>query len=119
MKDIAEAIGVNVATVSRALSGRAGVSPDVRNRIEAQAAAMKYRPNIHARSLATNRTETIGLICDLPTEMLFANPFWGCVLAGIEAEARRDGGLKQQIEELQAKIAGGYEFIDLIKEQLK
>ena len=89
MKDIAEAIGVNVATVSRALSGRAGVSPDVRNRIEAQAAAMKYRPNIHARSLATNRTETIGLICDLPTEMLFANPFWGCVLAGIEAEARR------------------------------
>jgi len=37
----------------------------------------------------------------------------------IEAEARRDGGLKQQIEELQAKIAGGYEFIDLIKEQLK
>jgi len=89
IKDIAESLDVNMATVSRALSGKPGVSQKVRKQVKAKAAAMKYRPNVHARGLATNRTETIGLICDLPTEMLFANPFWGCVLAGIEAEARK------------------------------
>jgi DNA-binding LacI/PurR family transcriptional regulator len=45
MRTIAQAAGVNVATVSRALRGVAGVSPRERERICAQARSLGYHPN--------------------------------------------------------------------------
>ena len=42
MKDIAAAVGVSVVTVSNALSGRKGVSEDVRQLVEKTARDMGY-----------------------------------------------------------------------------
>ncbi|MCD8349500.1 MAG: LacI family transcriptional regulator [Planctomycetaceae bacterium] len=70
IKDIARAMGVNVATVSRALNDQNGVSDAMRTAIKAKAAALGYRPNALARSLVTSRGSTIAYIApDL------ANPY--------------------------------------------
>lgn len=71
IKDIARAVGVNVATVSRALNNQDGVSEGVRDRIKAVASEMGYQPNALARSLVKSRSNTIGfLMPDL------GNPFF-------------------------------------------
>ena len=55
IKDIAEQTGVSYATVSRTLNHLSGVSPTTRDKVLAAAEEMGYRPNIHARSLKTNK----------------------------------------------------------------
>lgn len=71
IKDIAEKTGVSYATVSRTLNHLSGVNAATREKILAAAREMGYRPNIHARSLKTNKTYTIALI--LPD---ISNPFF-------------------------------------------
>lgn len=58
---IAREAGVSLTTVSRALNDRPDISPDTRERILAIAQELGYTPSAIARSLATQRTHTIGL----------------------------------------------------------
>ncbi len=88
IKDLAESLGVNVGTISRALNDKPGVGPELRKRIVRKAAELDYRPNGHARGLVTQRTETIGLLSGLDTHAFLSNPFYAGVFAGIEAETR-------------------------------
>ncbi len=55
MLDVAKRAGVSKATVSRVLAGHAYVSKTVRDRVMLAIDEMDYRPNLLARSLATNR----------------------------------------------------------------
>ena len=71
IKDIAEKTGVSYATVSRTLNHLSGVNAATREKILAAAHEMGYRPNIHARSLKTNKTYSIALI--VPD---ISNPFF-------------------------------------------
>ncbi len=89
IKDIARDVGVNVATVSRALNNKPGVSPELRRTIQRRAAELNYLPYGQARSLVTRRTETVGLLFDMELGTLLSNPFYSEVLAGIEAEIRQ------------------------------
>lgn len=84
--DVARHAGVSTASVSRALSGRAGVSPAVRERVLRSATALSYRPNAIARSLRMDTTQTIGLIV---SDVM--NPFFGELAYAIEEEAHRQG----------------------------
>ena len=79
LADIASAERVSLMTVSRAINGKPGVSDHVRQSILALAEAMGYRPNQIARSLATNRTATVGLIVPDNT-----NPFFAQIARGLE-----------------------------------
>lgn len=60
--DVAARAGVSKATASRALSGRGYVSDDTRDRVETAARALSYVAHSSATSLATGRTQTIGVI---------------------------------------------------------
>lgn len=62
IKDIAKAAGVSVTTVSRALNGYYDVNEKTRQKIQAIAEKLSYRPNAVARSLVTKKTRTIGVI---------------------------------------------------------
>ena len=85
-RDIAKKLGVNVSTVSRALRGLDGVSPDVRQRIEQFAAENGYRPNPFAASLRYDTTKTIGIV--VPDVAYNHN---AQILKCIEADARKNG----------------------------
>ncbi len=60
--DVAERAGVSLATASRALAGREGVSEQVANHVREIARDLGYVANLHARTLAGGSTSSVGLI---------------------------------------------------------
>ncbi|WP_101784650.1 LacI family DNA-binding transcriptional regulator [Nonomuraea indica] len=85
IKDVAEAAGVGVATVSRVLSG-GSASPETRERVLAVAAQLDYRPSALGRNLRQRRTGGIGLLVPDLTDT-----FFGQVAEGVLACARSAG----------------------------
>ena len=81
LKDVAEAVGVHVSTVSRALNPatRHFIRPEVAARILETSVSLNYRPNAAAYSLRTNRTHIIGVV--IPD---IANPVFPPIIRGIE-----------------------------------
>ncbi|MGR6916484.1 LacI family DNA-binding transcriptional regulator [[Actinomadura] parvosata] len=71
IKDVAEAAGVGVATVSRVLSG-GSASPRTRERVLAVAAQLDYRPSALGRNLRQRRTGGMGLLVPDLTDTFYA-----------------------------------------------
>ncbi len=88
LKDIAQKVGVSTALVSYVLNGRTEekrVGKEMATRIREAAEALHYRPNQIAKSLKTNRTNTIGLVvADINYR------FTSGVTRAIEAEAKKN-----------------------------
>ncbi|SDK91965.1 LacI family transcriptional regulator [Nonomuraea maritima] len=85
IKDVAEAAGVGVATVSRVLSG-GSASPQTRERVLAVAAQLDYRPSALGRNLRQRRTGGMGLLVPDLTDT-----FYGQLSEGVLACARSAG----------------------------
>lgn len=85
IKDVARVAGVSPATVSRVL-GRGTVSDELRALVEAAVRQTGYRPNLSARRLRSQHSQTIGLIvADI------RNPFFTAVSRAVEDEAYQAG----------------------------
>ncbi len=86
IKDIAQHTGLSITTVSRALNSNYPVSADAREKIEDAVTRLGYRPNLVARSLKSNNTNTIGfVVADI------SNPFFMKVAKGLEEELVKKG----------------------------
>jgi len=59
LKDIANACGVSYSTVSKALKNSPLVTAETTERIQQKAKEMNYIPNNSARSLVSNKSQTI------------------------------------------------------------
>lgn len=77
--DVAREAGVSLATVSRALRGLPNVAPATRERVQATAEVLGYRPDPSASRLAKGSTATVGLLAG-QIDSWFA----GRILAGVE-----------------------------------
>lgn len=77
---IAREAGCSIPLVSMALNDRGRVSAATREKIRGIAARLGYVPNASARSLATRRTNIIGLIYFSDVHHLFSNMFFSVVL---------------------------------------
>jgi LacI family transcriptional regulator len=84
--DVAKRARVSVATVSAVLNDTAFVSDDLKTRVHAAVDALGYHPNLLARSMAKQRTQTLGMI--VPD---IANPFFPEVVRGAEDTAYAAG----------------------------
>ena len=84
--DVATEAGVSPATVSRVFNAPETVRPALRDRVQAAALALGYRPNVSARSLRTQRTRSLGVV--LPTLL---NPVFAECLQGIAQAATSAG----------------------------
>lgn len=86
IRDLAKAAGVNVSTVSRALTDSPKISVETKARIKELAEELGYRPNGLARSLKDHSTHILGLI--IPNIL---NPSTPGVVRGVEDAAMEKG----------------------------
>ncbi len=77
--DVAARAGVSHMTVSRVINNSQAVSAATRQRVLQAIAELGYRPSGIARSLATQRTRTLGVV--VPD---VSNPFFADVVLGVE-----------------------------------
>lgn len=62
IQDVAKQAGVSISTVSRVLNGYQHVSEALKNKVTKAVEELEYRPNQVARSLASQKTNLIGII---------------------------------------------------------
>src|SRR5690554_3618799 len=62
MKDIAKRLSVTSVTVSKALSGKEGVSEELRKKIIQTAKDMGYRKNLVAKDMRDGTTHNVGIL---------------------------------------------------------
>ncbi|WP_088330079.1 LacI family DNA-binding transcriptional regulator [Lacimicrobium sp. SS2-24] len=84
--EVSELAGVSLATVSRVMNGNTRVSEAKRTKVLAAMKELNYRPNSIAQSLASNCTNSVGL---LVSELY--GPFFGEMMSGVEGELRAAG----------------------------
>ncbi len=86
VRDVAREAEVSIATVSHVINGTRYVSPELEKRVRAAMSALDYQPDQIARSLRTQRTNTVGLIISD-----ISNPFFALVARGVETAAAETG----------------------------
>jgi LacI family transcriptional regulator len=85
LEDIARALKLSIATVSRAISDSSRVKTETKNRVKVMAKKLGYRPNQIAKSLSSGITNVIGVI--IPR---YDEPFFIEVCRGIDHYARKN-----------------------------
>lgn len=73
IRDVAEAAGVSIATVSRALHGQPRVSEATRLKVLEVATALRYVASPSAASLASGQTMAIGVVAPFVNRWFFAS----------------------------------------------
>ncbi|MEW2275443.1 LacI family DNA-binding transcriptional regulator [Streptomyces griseofuscus] len=91
LRGIAERLGLHVSTVSRVLNGPTGeqgraASAETVRRIRDLADELGYRPNPHATSLRTRRSNLVGVLFPRLSEIVVAT-----IYEGVEEEATAQG----------------------------
>ena len=84
--EVSELAGVSLATVSRVMNNSDKVAAKTREKVEAAMRELGYRPNSIAQSLASKRSNSVGVL--VPE---LHGPFFGAMLSNIEDELRAVG----------------------------
>lgn len=84
--EVSKLAGVSLATVSRVINNSGKVTPATRQKVLAAMEQLGYRPNAIAQSLASNRSNSVGVL--VPE---LHGPFFGIMLSSIEDELRAFG----------------------------
>ncbi len=84
IRDVARQAGVSVATVSRVLNNSALVSQETRESVMKAVAQLGYRPNANAQALATQVSDTIGVVV-----MDVSDAFFGALVKAVDVVAQQ------------------------------
>ncbi len=83
LKDIAEALGISITTVSRAINNKTDINDRTKRRVLAMANELDYKPNNLAISLRKNKiSNVVGVVIPMVNHYFFST-----VLKGIMAKA--------------------------------
>ena len=82
MRDVAKRAGVSPATVSRVLNKTQYIAPETEQRVREVVGQLNYHQNVHARRLATGRSNLFGLLISEIT-----NPYFPEIIRGFQAAA--------------------------------
>ncbi len=83
LADVAKLAGVSSSTVSRVVSSRTPVSPEVREVVERAIVRLGYVPNRAARNLVTSRSNSFGVVITKSVSKWGSDPFVAPLLFGI------------------------------------
>jgi len=86
MREVARRAGVSPATVSRVLNKTHSISPQTEQRVLDVVRQLNYYKNVHARRLATGRSDLFGLVISE-----IANPYFPEIIRGFQAAAWDQG----------------------------
>ncbi|MCG8348749.1 MAG: LacI family transcriptional regulator [Chloroflexales bacterium] len=90
MEDIARGAGVSLATVSLVLRHKPGINEETRRRVFNTARELGYRKHSLLTLNSSPELQQIGLLMKLCGDSApYANPFYGPILASIEATCRK------------------------------
>ncbi|MEU4233016.1 LacI family DNA-binding transcriptional regulator [Nonomuraea sp. NPDC026600] len=90
LEAVAARAGVSRATASRVVNGQTTVAPDIRDAVLRAIDELGYLPNPAARSLVTQRTDSIALVVSEPPTRVFSDdPMFATAIrsASVELEA--------------------------------
>ena len=96
IKEIADALGVSIGTVDRALHNRKGVNAKTRDKVLKMANELCYSPNIAARNLKLSRQLKIGVY--LPGQIA---SYWNNLREGIRFAARTETSVSIELHFLE------------------
>lgn len=85
LKDVADAAGTSISTVSLALRGKDGIGDETRERVRAIAEELGYRPDQSASLLRSRHSKLIGVVFDIH------QVFHSLLIEGIYEQARSLG----------------------------
>ncbi|MDP4087016.1 MAG: LacI family DNA-binding transcriptional regulator [Bacillota bacterium] len=88
IKDVARLANVAPSTVSRVIANSPRISEETKRNVKKAMEELNYHPNLNARSLASQSTQTIGIVMPSSGDVFFQNPFFPTVLQGISEGAR-------------------------------
>ena len=91
LDEVAKQAGVSRSTVSRVVNNHPNVSATTRSRVEAAIEESSYRPHAVARSLATNKTNILGMVVPESVTKLFTDPYFPLMLRGATEACNRCG----------------------------
>jgi DNA-binding LacI/PurR family transcriptional regulator len=105
LEEVARRAGVSRATVSRVVNGSTTVAQTIRDAVNRAVAELGYVPNQAARSLVTQRTDSIALILPEAANRVFSDDqFFASIVWGVSAEL--EAADKQLVLMLAASMAG-------------
>ncbi len=91
MKQIAEACGVSIASVSKALNNHKDIGEATKERIRKTAEELGYYPNAAARTLKTNRSYNIGVLFADAANSGLTHDYFSAVLESFKTAAESRG----------------------------
>lgn len=83
LEDVADLAGVSRSTVSRVINNQESVSNKARKRVMEVIKDTNFHPNAAARTLASQRSWTIGLVLPLSVSIFFTDPYYPNLTRGI------------------------------------
>src|SRR5580704_7814544 len=86
MREVAKRAGVSLATVSRVLNNTGYISDETRRCVFDAVRELNYHRNVHARRLATGKSDLFGLVISE-----IANPFFPELIRGFQSAAWDQG----------------------------
>jgi LacI family transcriptional regulator len=113
IKEIAEALGISIGTVDRALHDRRGVSLKTKAKVQKIADQLGYKPNLAAQALRLNRRIKIAVV--LPKEI---SHFFDPLRAGIREAAAASVGMHVEVA-FHEYARLGYGDSELLEARLK
>ncbi len=87
INDVAKAAGVAPSTVSRVISDSSLISDRTKRKVKRIMEDLGYHPNINARNLANQTSQTLGIVMPSSASKSFQNPFFPEVIRGISSTA--------------------------------
>ncbi len=91
IRDVAKKAQVHPSTVSRVFSGHTSISEATRQRVFDAADELGFQPHAIARSLSTQRTNTIGIVIPHVFEGFFDDSFFPQIMRGMLEAAYQHG----------------------------
>ncbi len=91
IKEVAEAAGVSISTVSKVMGGHYSISEATAQRVRKVMRDLNYYPNASAQSFAKGATQNVIVLANLSPNTAFQNPHMFEILSGLEESLRAKG----------------------------